>query len=450
MRCYRCGAAKGAGAACGWCAAAPPDTAPGPPAGPPAVPAPPPHDGQTQSYAAAPSYAPPLPPYPTATAPVVTAPAPYAYVPPAYHLDAAAAAQLLPPPARRAGWTTFAAIAVGALIQWVVGLLLDGETLEQEALVRYGIVTVLAVYGVVGYLVVKRIEADAHPLRWHGPWGVWPSAAFGFALGGGAGWLLLRALSNGGVEGGDRYTVLLVSERTVPYIAAALLISCVAAPLVEEALFRGLLLESWLGHGEAVALLGSGALFAAWHLMPAQLPYYTIAGTLLGLLYLRHGLSCSIAAHVAFNGTLVVAAVLFTFAPGPVVRPGHGLTLHAPSGWHTIDGAPGVVYGPSNAVIVVLALPDGNVPETAGDLAASVAAGGMAHVPGFRVRTDTVRTVDLPSGEAVRMKALGEGLEVDLALLPGDDVLHLVMLRGAGSARARADFDRVLDSIVLR
>ncbi|HVF03458.1 MAG TPA: type II CAAX endopeptidase family protein [Frankiaceae bacterium] len=384
-------------------------------------------------------------------------PAPYQPAAPPLALAVAVAPYAMPavdlaPPApvpRRAGVTTIVAIAVGALLQWVVGRLLDGGTFENEALVRYGIVTVLAIYSAVGYLVHRRIAADAHPLRWRGTWGAWPSAAFGLAVGGAAAFGLLRLLESHGVEGGDQYVALLVSERTVPYIGVAFLIAAVAAPLVEEALFRGLLLESWLARGKAVALLGSAAMFAAWHLSPAQLPYYTVAGALLGLVYLRHGLAGSMAAHAAFNGTLVVAAVLYAFAPGPVVNvETSGLTLRAPSGWHTIPDAPaGYLYGPSNAVITVDTVSSRYYGLTPAELVARIQLDRLPALENFEVRADTAYTVELPSGEAARVTATQAGLRVDLVLLPVGHRLHFVALRGAGSTRARADFGRVLQSI---
>ncbi|KAL6752345.1 CAAX protease self-immunity-domain-containing protein [Haematococcus lacustris] len=99
-------------------------------------------------------------------------------------------------------------------------------------------------------------------------------------------------------------------ERSLPARCRWWVESCVAAPVLEETLFRGFLLASftrWLPAWGAV--LASSALFTACHLgsLAAQdLPQVLGAGVVLGLLYLRSGsLLAPVAAH-SFTNTLAL------------------------------------------------------------------------------------------------------------------------------------------------
>ena len=89
----------------------------------------------------------------------------------------------------------------------------------------------------------------------------------------------------------------------------------VAAPLVEELFYRGLLLRSMTKRGWApwVAVPGSAALFAAMHFQPLQFLGLFVFGSVLGVLAHLYGrLGPAIWAHVGFNATTVVA--LYTAA----------------------------------------------------------------------------------------------------------------------------------------
>src|SRR6202012_999536 len=98
----------------------------------------------------------------------------------------------------------------------------------------------------------------------------------GLAWGGGISGTLLTLVSlvAGHLEPDPRI-VLLMSDGDATHIVITLLIACLAAPLVEETLFRGLLLESLRARGASTALVLSALAFAIWHFMPGALIYYT-------------------------------------------------------------------------------------------------------------------------------------------------------------------------------
>lgn len=85
------------------------------------------------------------------------------------------------------------------------------------------------------------------------------------------------------------------------------LLAVVAAPLVEELLFRGLLLRWIQGRwGTTVAVLVSSVLFGLWHgNLAASLPL-AVVGVVLALLYVRTGnLWAAIWLHAGFNAIML-------------------------------------------------------------------------------------------------------------------------------------------------
>ena len=82
------------------------------------------------------------------------------------------------------------------------------------------------------------------------------------------------------------------------------ILACVAAPIGEEAYFRGrihgLVATSWSG---PAAIAVSAALFAAFHVLPQYLPITFLFGCVLGWLRVRRGnLIAPIVAHAVNNG----------------------------------------------------------------------------------------------------------------------------------------------------
>lgn len=76
----------------------------------------------------------------------------------------------------------------------------------------------------------------------------------------------------------------------------------VAAPIVEEPMFRGFVLRGWLPVGSGAAVLVSGVLFGMLHGQLAQLVALIIVGVLLGVVALRSGsIFPPMVLHATFN-----------------------------------------------------------------------------------------------------------------------------------------------------
>ena len=84
---------------------------------------------------------------------------------------------------------------------------------------------------------------------------------------------------------------------------------CVAAPVAEEVLYRGLLLRSLERRYGAVWAVGlSSVVFGAMHLQLVQFPGLALFGLVAATLVVRTGrLGTSIIAHAAFNAVTVVS-----------------------------------------------------------------------------------------------------------------------------------------------
>jgi membrane protease YdiL (CAAX protease family) len=321
-----------------------------------------------------------------------------------------------------------AAIGIGFLGKQLFAELTEGG-IEPEAAVRYALVTTIGTYVLVAALLVRtlrtRLEWRFTPL----------SALLGGALGGGIALLVL----GGDVSTTDPRLALLVSEATPAHVAATVLVAVVAAPLCEEVLFRGLMLESLAAVSRRIAVWASGIAFAAWHLNSEAMVYYSLFGAVFGALYLRRGLACSMAAHAAFNGTLVVAAVLYATGPGVTVS-GHGVVVTAPPGWHAMPGGDVHLNGPSASEVLLIPLPGPAVdPSTA--LRRIVENPAVAS---FAIDLATARTVDLPVGPAMRVRVRSEGRDGDFVLFNAHGRPYAVALVSGGSTRARTDFDKIL------
>lgn len=91
-------------------------------------------------------------------------------------------------------------------------------------------------------------------------------------------------------------------------IAGLIVVAAILPALCEEIIFRGTVAQSAKNmHGKVAALAVSGALFAVFHINPAQTLHQFVLGAFLTLLVFRSGsLWTSIAVHL-FNNVLVVA-----------------------------------------------------------------------------------------------------------------------------------------------
>lgn len=92
---------------------------------------------------------------------------------------------------------------------------------------------------------------------------------------------------------------------------ALIVVVVIGAPLIEEIVYRGMILQALQGRiNDVLALVASSLWFAAIHLQPVELPGLFAFAMVLGASYLMTGrLACPILAHAAFNavGLLLVA-----------------------------------------------------------------------------------------------------------------------------------------------
>lgn len=101
-------------------------------------------------------------------------------------------------------------------------------------------------------------------------------------------------------------------ERLARSPAASLLRVCLLAPVVEEILMRGFVLDGLRGScGAAAALLVSSLMFAVLHFNMVQTLSALVCGLGLGLLYLKTGsVFCCILAHGGYNLLSWLAEIL--------------------------------------------------------------------------------------------------------------------------------------------
>ncbi|HUJ74281.1 MAG TPA: type II CAAX endopeptidase family protein, partial [bacterium] len=90
--------------------------------------------------------------------------------------------------------------------------------------------------------------------------------------------------------------------------ARGIILAALAAPIVEEVIFRGVLLRGFAAHyGKARGLLYSSLLFGLAHANPWQFVPALALGFFLGALYLRTGtIVPTIVSHAVYNGSLMV------------------------------------------------------------------------------------------------------------------------------------------------
>ncbi|MDQ1445705.1 MAG: hypothetical protein QOI20_2169 [Acidimicrobiaceae bacterium] len=373
--------------------------------------------------------------------------------------------------------TGIAMVALGAATTLVMAVWGATSHTETATVLRVGLYVNVALYVLVLDRVVKRArQISFNPIWTRGD--EMESLFVGLLVGGGLATLLLMwSKATTGRVAVDDGINLIVSEGTVIRIGLAFLLACVAAPWVEELLFRGLLAESLQPWGALPAAACSAVMFAVWHpqaLFPlvaglfgghskdfAPFIYYVICGLVLAAVYLARGLKASIAAHTAFNGLIVVMAVAVASGPAQTIT-AHGIAVKVPGSWRVVPLAQAdaklakspaanmidmTVQGPSGAGLMVMHLP---VPQgvvlSADAVAANVASSATASM-GFEV-SETQR-VDYPMGQAVRMKAKIAGHAGALVLVPADGRLWMIMLMSGGSARATRDFDGILQRLRL-
>ena len=335
--------------------------------------------------------------------------------------------------------------AVGMGLSWLLGRNLH---MEPDTAIRYAVVITLGVYAVVGALLVTQLTPGVRLI-----WRVgnpWAGAGLGLAVGGGLGLLMLFIVSSvAGHLSSDQRFVTIMSEGDAAHIGVAVLISCICAPLVEEVLFRGLLLESLRTRGAAFGIWMSGVAFAVWHLNPAGLRYYALMGALLGFLYVKRGLVCSMSAHLGFNGVLTIAAIVIVLSPGKTFE-GMGVSVDAPGGWSQTS-TPGTALslrGPSGAWLGIATVST-PVQRDLQQVTDRLTQGPLGALPSDQVQInrDTVRWVTLPVGRAVELDVQVQGHKGHMLFVPRTGQSVEVLFLSAGSLRAEQDFTKMLESV---
>jgi membrane protease YdiL (CAAX protease family) len=351
---------------------------------------------------------------------------------------------------RRAAALVAIAICLGAVVQLIALALSHRHSIEPDALIRYDLVLTLGLYAAVAVMIVSQITPSVR-LRW----GVGPlvqRVGIGVLVGAGLSGILLAMVSaSAGHLRPDPRIVLLMSEGDATHILLTVLIACAAAPVIEETLFRGLLLESLRPIDTGVALVVSAMAFAVWHLTPAALVYYTAMGAVLGWLYIKRGLAASMAAHVGFNGVLTIAAIFVVLGPAHTVKL-DGVSFQAPSGWSVQSsvtasnfGAAAVLRGPDDAIVEVIEGPVGQQfdPDAA---AARLQSESLPFQSELSLNHSTIREETLPVGRAIEADVTVEGRSGKVVLISAANRPFAVVFLDAGSAKASSDFTKILNS----
>jgi membrane protease YdiL (CAAX protease family) len=249
----------------------------------------------------------------------------------------------------------------------------------------------------------------------------------------------------------DPFVREVVSEATVTRVLLAVATGVIVAPVVEELLFRGVVLEALRRRGPRVAIFVSSFLFALAHLR--SLPYYTVMGALFGGLYWRRGLRASIAAHAAFNGSLTLLAVLVVLGPSHLFS-ANGVTVKAPAGWQLASVSTGVIdlalEGPGGSALLVRHSP--LPPNTGVDLAHIASAYNTGTIPLPKDTTlvpGSSHTVTYPAGQGVELSITRHGHSGYVVLVPKGAELWEANVYTEGSRRAKHDYPGMLQSLTL-
>jgi hypothetical protein len=342
--------------------------------------------------------------------------------------------------------TVFGAIGLGLLVL-VVTLLAEDSNADVARRLAIGMAVTLALYGMVSLLVGRRLEQRViRPRLVEGPAG--RAIAIG-ALSGVAAAVAVGAFVSllSGELTSDPDMIAIASEGLWVPIVAIVFVAVVAAPAIEEVLFRGLLVEAYRSRGRTSAILMGAVAFSFWHLNPAALRYYILMGFLLGYLYWRFGLAGSVSAHVTFNAVLVgLAFVSLLAGPENVTR--SGIAIDVPRSWSVVDEARAkdvdlAIESPTGAAIVVERV-----------LATQLAVRGfptssaaLTRLPDGATQPESI-TVD--GGPAVRFRLTLTGdTESDVVVVPKGSGVFVLTLVDGGSAEAERRFAEILGTVRL-
>jgi membrane protease YdiL (CAAX protease family) len=352
--------------------------------------------------------------------------------------------------------TVIVAILLGVVVQVVTAVMTSDANKDIARRFAFANGMILAFYGAVALILTRQLStrlvepkalvgSRARAITMGVIWGLGAAAiAIGFNS------LIEGRLTSDPVVGAMFY------ERA--WLAAMVLVFAlvVAAPFIEEMLFRGLLVESLRSRGQMTAILSGAVAFAFWHLNPAALRYYVLAGFVLGYIYWRFGLTGSITTHAVFNGALgIAAAVALSLGPSSVAH--NGLRLELPVGWDVVDedyvefleelddseDGPGTVVlaaeSVSGAGFAVESVPSADVPRAQGS-------GDVVPPEGAR----DVRPVTAAEGTGTRFELTAtDGQDLDVVVLIRGPVTWVITLTPNGSTRAAEQFEGMLQTLAL-
>lgn len=342
--------------------------------------------------------------------------------------------------------TVLGSIGLGVVVL-VASLVFDDADTDVARRLAIGMALTLALYAVVSLLVGRNLaSAVIRPRLVEGPVG--RAIAIGLACGVGAAIVVggLVSLLSGEFTS-DQDMVAVASERLWVPTIAIVFVAVVAAPVIEEVLFRGLLVESFRSRGRTSAILLGAVAFSFWHLNPAALRYYVVMGFLLGFLYWRFGLAGSISAHLAFNG--VLAALAFaSLLVGPEQVSRSGIAVEIPASWRVVDDtlAPGIdlaVESPTGAAVVL---------ERIGSEQLAVRGFETSQMALTRLPDGAhdERAVTVDGGPAVRFAlTLPGGTDSDVVVVPKGRGIFVLTLVDGGSDEAERRFGEMLASLRL-
>jgi membrane protease YdiL (CAAX protease family) len=350
---------------------------------------------------------------------------------------------------RLATRTVVGIILANLVVQAMAAATAAAGHLSTNASLVLSLVVALGFYaGAAVYVAVRSNELGVRAIWLSGPA---PRAVLlGLVVGGGAAAglsIAMRAAVGHTVV--DPMAGLLAGEPAA-VLLVGLAVMAGLAPVVEEFVFRGFLAESLRERGGPTAIVLSAAAFSLAHLRFAQFRYYLLMGIALGAIYWGRGLVGSIAAHAAFNGSLVVVALLAAHGPAATVH-ADGVTFRLPGEWHQLATSGSVdlrAVGPGGSQ---LQLSHQDLPSGASltvDSLASALRSGRVTVPGdATLDPESVQVAQLPVGPVLRLHAVVKGRGDDSVILTGGDRFIVFDLLANGSNRASQDFEAVLQSM---
>lgn len=350
---------------------------------------------------------------------------------------------------RKAGRTVAAIIVLNLILQVSELVYFAVNDTEPATAIRFSLITGLVFYGLCAAWTMWRSATLAvHPVLGLVKKNAVVGAAEGFVVGGASAALLFAVLRlAAGHPVLDPSTAVLAVQGSVASLVLGALLLAVAAPVVEELVFRGFLAEALRPKGKRTAVILSAIAFSLAHLRLAAFRYYVLVGIVLAFLYFRRGLVGSVAAHATFNGMLLLLAITASHGPLTVVHH-DGESVAVPATYHTATDTHGddiVATGPIGAR-AELAHADLPVVVPIDRLASDLSRGAIPFPPGLTVYYATTRLQTLPAGQAVVLSATVNGKDGRLVVLPHGNRLWIVVFRSDGSSRSFHELDQMLRS----